>query len=325
MIGMASEQISGTLSEVSRVTARWSIVLPMAHATRTVDVHLCGWRVRSDVPLPQLAPWHGDSRHPDIRLRWLRAALDASWPPGLDVDADGSSRCHVPGLIQISVDANAREVVVTAADTIGAVQARFLLTTTLAVLSHRRHFFPLQASCVRIQDRAVVLAGPPASGKSTLAALLATGDCAVVADDVTVVAAGSVQPVSAWVHLWRDAMDLLGLRPPATSIRPGLDKYGVERGLFRTEPVPIYTVCHLGTTPGRSPAGLRRLGRLEAVAALGARVWLRRFVQDLGADEALVKTPASLVDLPGGHWQLDTSSLRSGNVPAPLLLEQLTS
>lgn len=289
------------------------------------DVHLSGWRVRSEVPLPQLAPWSGDSRQPDIHLRWVRSALDASWLPGLHVAADGSSRCYVPGVIQVSVDAAAGEIEVTAPDAVGVGEVRFLLTTTLAVLAHRRHFFPLQASCVRIHDRVVALAGPPASGKSTLAAILATDHGAVLADDVTVVAGGCVQPVSAWLHLWRDAMDLLGLPSSASGIRAGLQKYGVERGPFSTTPLPIHAVCHLGMTPGRPATGLRRLGRIEAVTALGARVWLRRFVRELGAEDALVKTPTSLLDLPGGHWQLDTTSLRAGRITAPFVLQQLTS
>ena len=34
------------------------------------DRQLCGWRVRTDVPLPELLPWTGDAGHPpDIQIR----------------------------------------------------------------------------------------------------------------------------------------------------------------------------------------------------------------------------------------------------------------
>src|SRR5262245_16919533 len=36
---------------------------------RTGDYALCGWRVRSAVELPEVMPWMGDDRAPDLVIR----------------------------------------------------------------------------------------------------------------------------------------------------------------------------------------------------------------------------------------------------------------
>ena len=50
----------------------------MVRSHESADYVLCGWRVRSALPLPEVAPWRGDDRPPDVTileiLTWRRSS-----------------------------------------------------------------------------------------------------------------------------------------------------------------------------------------------------------------------------------------------------------
>jgi hypothetical protein len=58
-----------------------------------VDRVLCGWRLRSDLPLPDFFPWVGDDRQPDVTVHLGQAADWAATPVGdrslIEVDGVG--------------------------------------------------------------------------------------------------------------------------------------------------------------------------------------------------------------------------------------------
>src|SRR6266852_1784084 len=90
----------------------------LAHATApsgASDYVLCGWRLRSAVPLPEAMPWIGDDRSPDVTIRF------GSAPALLDPVLHGTGPVQVgrDGLCRLGIDhvacflvRNGREVVV---------------------------------------------------------------------------------------------------------------------------------------------------------------------------------------------------------------------
>lgn len=253
---------------------------------------LCGWRVRSGVPLPDLLPWTGDDRSPDLTIRVgaVAARLDDPALGGLVFEGplfqaarDGTCRFAVPGVAVYRIDAAGREVVVDPTVDPAASDVRlFLLGTVFGILCLRRGLLPLHASCVRVGDRAVAFAGPSGIGKSTLAAAFLTRGHTVLADDVTVVDLNGadgpiVLPAFPRLKLWRDALDGLGLDTGGLErVRGALEKYGLPlEHAFRPEPLPLAAVYHLIEATDPRHAGLERLDGATGIAEMHHAVYRR--------------------------------------------------
>ncbi|HYD69828.1 serine kinase [Azospirillum sp.] len=278
---------------------------------------LCGLKVAADLPLPDLLPWHGDDRAPDvvIRLGDVPGRPDAPVLDGtlLQVATDGSCRFAIPGVAAYHVDPAGREVTVdvdpAAGRTAPAVRA-FLFGTVFAILCFRRGLLPLHASCVRIGGRAIAFAGPSGVGKSTLAAGFVRAGCAVLADDVTVIdpnAPGGpvVLPAFPRLKLWRDAMD--GLRLPVEGLertRAGLDKFLQPLDdAFWPEPLPLDAVYHMSVVAAPQYEGHAPQRGMKAVERLMEAVYRRRLMATLLGDDA--RALAVALRVAGGvreHW-----------------------
>ncbi|MEI6559024.1 MAG: serine kinase [Rhodospirillaceae bacterium] len=221
------------------------------------DYLLCGWRVRSDLPLPELPAWPGgDQQPPDITIR-LGEVPERLTPlvfegPFLQVDTGGLCRFEIAAVARYLVRAG-REVVVApqpAAD--GGEVRLFLFANVFGLLCHQRGVFPLHASCVEIDGRAVALAGESGVGKSTLAARIGQRGYRLLADDVCVVdwrhpAGPQVLPGVARLKLWADVLDLLNLpADPVSRLRAGMEKFIVpEPSGISLAPRPLAAVYHL--------------------------------------------------------------------------------
>ncbi len=186
----------------------------------TDDYVLCGWRVRSAVPLPDAMRWTGDDRPPDVTIRV------GSAPALLDPVLHGTGPVQVgrDGLCRLGIDhvacflvRNGREVVVEPRGDIGTPEFRsWLLGAVLGMLCHQRRLFPLHAACVRFGDGAVALAGRTGAGKSSLAAALVRRGHGLVADDVCVIDPAThdeprVLPSFPRVKLWEDVLQALDI------------------------------------------------------------------------------------------------------------------
>lgn len=271
---------------------------------------LCGLRVASDLPLPDLLAWTGDDRPPDIEIRLgdvperLEDTVHAG--PLLQVDAGGACRYAIAGVAAYLVEEGRRITVRPWMDA-GAPDVRvFLLGSVFGVLCHQRGLLPLHAGCVEIGGRAVAFAGESGSGKSTLAAAFLCRGHRVLADDVTVVdplAPGGplVLPGFPRIKLWRDAIDGLGLSAAGLECsRAGLEKFHlpIEAG-FRAEPLPLAAVHHLATAHDERHAGLTPLRGAAAVDALVAAVYRRPAAIHLGRRAALMAALLRVAARPG--------------------------
>lgn len=183
----------------------------------TADFMLCGWRLRSEIALPELPRLH-DEGAVDVTIRLDRlppadAAIVAT-TPFLAVEAGGACRLAIASVGRLLIR-DGRQIIVEPAGSAESPELRMLLYGgALAVLCHQRSLLPLHAAGVEIAGRAVLLAGASGIGKSTLAAVLARRGHRVLADDIGVVdpAGGpAIRPFGARIVLWRAALDAFGI------------------------------------------------------------------------------------------------------------------
>lgn len=279
------------------------------------DRLLCGWRVRSDLPLPEMPPWTGDHREPDIHIRLAdvpEAVPDAVHAtPLLQIGADGTCRFALRGVGAYLVRAGCEVLVQPAGDPAAPEVRTFLFGTVFGLLVHQRGLLPLHASCVRIGDVAVAFAGPSGVGKSTLAAAFLQRGYDILADDVTVVDVGRpggpvVLPAFPRLKLWQDAMTAFGIDTAGLeTVRPALRKFALpvaER--FHAAPLPMAAVYHLETVRDPRHAERRRLRGLEAVTTLHGNVYRMHKLARIGDPSATLATAVRLAAALPGNWRL---------------------
>jgi hypothetical protein len=132
----------------------------------------------------------------------------------------------------------------------------------------------LHASCVRVGDGAVLLAGAPGAGKSTTAAALAARGLTVISDDLTALDDANATP-RAWpafdhLRLWPEGERVvLGDDAHLERITPGWEKrrFPLEGGAFADAPSPVRAVLVLRPRRG-GRAVVRTLSPSRALVTL---------------------------------------------------------
>ena len=141
----------------------------------------------------------------------------------------------------------------------------------------------LHASAVRVGDAAVVFAGASGTGKSTLAAYLASCGHVVQSDGFVAIVDTRATPMvlagPATQKLWPDAAEWLGLDPMHPRVAPATTKYLIaEPHTLARDAVPLARIYVLDSTlhgveraqpgkpavdrPGRAPVhAARRVGQ----------------------------------------------------------------
>lgn len=273
--------------------------------TNVSDFSLCGWRVRSEWPLPELMPWTGDDRPTDITIRRGPIPERLSGPlretPLVQVDARNVLRFTVRNVANYLVrDGN--EVII---DTPHATDTQdvglFLLGSVLGFLCHQRGLLPLHASCVSYRGQTLAFLGPSGAGKSTMAALLLKQGARLLSDDVAVIdvrAAGGplLLPTFPRQKLWRDTIDALGVTPGRYLRRTvTLEKFDRPvPGAFDGTPVRLDRICRLLPRVRQDAPQLLPVDGLQAVSFLYENVYRRTAGGLLGLTERIFQDCAML-------------------------------
>jgi hypothetical protein len=256
--------------------------------------------VRSDIALPDLAPWQGDDRSPDVIFRLGQAPERPGDPVfvGSFVQAwpDGAHRFYPAHGAVYDIDAQGREVVIDAAEPASADVRVFLLSAVLSALCLKRQLFPLHASAVRIDGVAVAFVGLSGVGKSTIAAALMRQGHSVLADDLTAVEAGAVGGPMVWptfpyLKLCGDALEHLHLQSIGKAPNKlKLDKHYVSAtDRFTRDPVPLRALLHLGWAPDQGIV-IERLRGAAAVRAAIHSIYRHRLASHLVPERQLRAT-----------------------------------
>jgi hypothetical protein len=270
------------------------------------DYWLCGWRVRSEISLPELAPWTVGDQPPDLVFR--KGAVPARLEGGVDVGPFHQIDPRGTGLVRLeNIGAfhitGPGEVVVSPAPGVSEVELRlFLLGTVLGVICHLRGLFPLHASCVSIGGKAAAFCGASGAGKSTTALHLTLRGHGLLSDDVTLIdTSGSglpqVRPAFPRLKLWQDSLDSARIaRDGLERNRPGQSKYHYRVAeAFRTGPVPLSAIFLLARAGPDEACGITRLTNpMDIIPALDAEVFRRGVSKVLGRTASLLATEAAI-------------------------------
>lgn len=278
-----------------------TITLSLAHLRNTEsaqsDRSLFGWRVRSAIPLPELSPWLGDDRSPEVEIRLGNVPVhlegaEEDEGPFLQIGPDGTCRFEMPAVARYLVRQGSEIVVEPRVPFTDPAVRRFLLGTVLGLLCHQRGVLPLHASCAVIAGRAVAFAGSSGTGKSVIAAALARRGCAVLADDVCAVdwrdpRGPVVLPGPGEVALWPKALEAFGLAPtPPARWRDTVEKYAVTVAASPV-PMPLGTLYQLQR--GKVPERITPLAGMPALLQLTRGLHATTLAQRLLGHEGMFR------------------------------------
>ncbi|CAA7615400.1 HPr kinase [Candidatus Terasakiella magnetica] len=271
-------------------------------ASSVAGLCLCGLRVVSDFPLPELPPWVGDDRPADMVIR--RGKVPSALPdlvrqtPFAQFAADGTARFEIADVGAFLIRGGCEVVLAPRLPDDAPDIGLFLLGSVFGFLCHQRGLLPLHASCVEVDGRAIAFAGPSGVGKSTLAAALLAQGWRLLSDDVTVVDLGRalVLPSFPRQKLWQDSLEALALSP-GRRLRSGMtmEKFEVwQEAGFRDHPLKLAAVCHVveERLSGRPP--LTRHGGLAALALVRSAIYRRAAGEALAGGDGIFTAAAAL-------------------------------
>jgi len=281
---------------------------------------LCGWRVRSEVRLPELPAWRGDDRGDGIEfvIGELPATLGETVlkTDGVEVSVEGARvRMAIRNVGVYLIESGNRIVVEPGfdVDPHSPDVRLFLLGAGLGYLCHQRGLLPLHASAVEIDGRAVLFTGVSGAGKSTLASAFLQRGYRLLSDDVVPVemTAGTamVLPSIARIRLWPDSAAQAGWRidemePCRRNLlkvaRP-IDAAAMTGAL---EPSAIFHLRPPGPLDGSTPR-LVPISGARAVTALGTRVYRERGLMAIAGRRGGMERIAAVAARIPRHFRLE--------------------
>ena len=180
------------------------------------DYVICGWRVRSALPLPEAASWRGADHPVDIEIRPGSLPAMADMSKYFKATQDGRVFLDLSPVVRFLVAPNS--IVVDTSHAPEAPEWRVrLLGPALGVLCYLRGVVPLHACSIRIGERTIAIAGPSCAGKSTLAAALMRRNHVLVTDDICAITLvrgrPTVLPSFPALKLSSDSLNTLGIDP----------------------------------------------------------------------------------------------------------------
>lgn len=249
-----------------------------------------GLYIRSEIALPELTLQRPAPTDLRITLGNVPTALPAAHWEQYGVQIEGNTALlDIPGIARYLID-QGKTIRIDPAPGADMVDIRlFLLGTAFGIACHQSGAFPLHASAVLVQDRAVAFIGASGSGKSTLGAWLSRANYPLLTDDVCILKAqrGSA-PIahsgSPRIKLWKDALQALEI-----------DHRTLQRDMTRTdkfhltlEPVPstlatpLHAIYLLSSedTPCSKIEG--PLDQLSAIAAIADNTYRQELIEILG-------------------------------------------
>jgi len=286
----------------------------------TGDYALCGWRVASEIALPDLPRWSGDARAPDVTIAFgeVPTMADPVLQTALvQIDAEGRARFGIDAVADYLVEDGTR---ITIAPRIGrddpAIRL-FLLGSGLGFLCHQRGVLPLHAASVIVDGTAICFAGASGSGKSTLVDAFARRGYAVLSDDVSPVdvsgTAPHILPSLRRIRLWSDSLANGGWSPDeAERCREGLEKFSRslrdDASPGSVQPGAIFHLRHLSKRDDAKRDGRARFTRLrgsDAAEEFRRQVYRwRSLVGMVGVPGAMARTVTAAAAFPL-HFTLD--------------------
>lgn len=278
------------------------------------DYAVCGWHVRSAIPLPEAASWTGQG-DADIEIRLGDAAgglrEPVRWNEDGAVDADGSVLFIAGDVARYRVR-HGREVIVEPAPGAADTALRtYIYGTVLGLLCHQRGLLPLHAGAVAVGDRAILVAGNSGAGKSSVTAALVRQGASLLAEDLCPLSLSDemrVLPSVPRFRLNRDVAEHLRMVPVTASEDRGKLAIPWPPALLapQTRPMAIYGIARERVDRPR----IERVTGIAALEMLRGAVFRWEMAHAMGLSGAALKAAAALAArVPCFQlWRTDTLS-----------------
>lgn len=278
------------------------------------DYTLCGWRVSSEIALPDLQRWSGDARVPDVTIAF--GAVPIMDAPVLEtalvqIDAKARARFAIDAVGAYLVEQGARITVAPRTARDDPAIRLFLLGSGLGFLCHQRGVLPLHAGSVVVDGTAICFAGASGSGKSTLTDAFARHGFPILSDDLSPIELGGgaarILPSLRRIRMWGDSLANAGWAQAETErCREGLEKFSRSlRGDAVPEAVPPSAIVHLRQGERGAPAQFTRVRGRDAIEEFRRQVYRwRSLVGMVGVPTAMARTAAAAAAFPL-HFKLE--------------------
>ena len=291
-----------------------------------------GLKICSEIRLPELLPTDFEGR-PDVEIR--HSAVPTTLPGGVRSMfeaqvASGAVLLTIPGVGRYHVLAGS-EIGIEPFPEAKIEDVRlFLLGSAFGAIYLQRGYFPLHASVVDIEGKAVAFAGDSGAGKSTMGAWMNRQGYPLLCDDVCVIRMNEDQtpmafPAYPQMKLWKDALRLLELE--ASGLRRDYaraDKFHLPvETLFAEEPVPLRQIFFLRYSDDAPVPVMEEISPPEAVPLLRNNTYRYQFISGLELTEKHFRDCISIAKSVPTHFLDRPRKLSSLNDCQRLIEEQL--
>jgi len=195
--------------------------------------------------------------------------------------------------------------------------ATYFLGPILAYALRRRGTLALHASSIVVNERALLVAGAPGAGKSTVAAACALRGATVITDDVAAIEWRGGQPfVMAGyprLRLWGDTAEaLFGSEDALPLLTPTWNKRFASELAFASDAHPVGAVCVL---TGRAPRpSLRAVAGHEAAISLLRHASVTHLLEDALREDELAGVARLAASVPVFELTAPDDLRRAGEV-----------
>jgi len=198
----------------------------------------------------------------------------------------------------------------------------FLTGSVFGALLFQRGITPIHGSAVKIRDKALIIIGNSAAGKSTLAASLALSGYPLISDDLSAITLISgkcvILPGIPNIKLWADSQETLFPGDSFKRVRPQINKYSIP-SIPRFEAfneLEIGTILNLRTKNSEGYKWEQLWGALK-ITVLRDHVFRDQIMAGMGASDHHF-TMLSTLAIQSNIFNIERPSI-------PLNIESLTS
>ncbi len=273
---------------------------------------VAGLKVRSEIALPELVPCSPADDEPDVEIRYapVPTRLAGATQSIREAEiAENAVLIRIPGVARYHVK-NGNQILVAAEPGTGARELRlFLLGSAFGAIYFQRGFFPLHASVVVINGKAVAFAGDSGAGKSTMTAWMNVQGYALLCDDVCVIRFDDHHSPMAYpgfprLKLWSDALKEFEIDPSELQRDHfRTDKYHLSiSGRFGMDPVPLQHINVLQFSDSDSAPRIEDIQPAQAVHLLRNNTYRYYYISGLGLTKSHFLDCVRLAKTTGMHF-----------------------
>lgn len=221
------------------------------------DYNFNGLSIRSEIPFSEVRESligfsAGNTRLITIKYGEVpKTLLNPTYTnPVISISAT-ETLIHIEGTARYYIDGENNVTVEAYPDVPEYAVRLYIFSIVLGILLHKNDIFSLHASCIKVNDGAVIIAGQSGVGKSTLALGLYLKGYEILNDDISSVFLNEhkkpmVHPGVQHLKLWSQSLEKYEYNPGSfAKLRDELEKYSFPVERNNEQPMPLKAIYFL--------------------------------------------------------------------------------